>query len=85
MKTNLAISLLLSSTQGVKLEKENPLYESQMTPWEWKIFSDKERYDMYQTSQNIIKETNNRIAKYEEETASANKKIEEQTKKLEAT
>ena len=50
MKTNLAISLLLSSTQGVKLEKENPLYESQMTPWEWKIFSDKERYDMYQTS-----------------------------------
>jgi predicted S18 family serine protease len=56
-----------------------------MTPWEWKIFSDKERYDMYTTSQNLIKQSNEQIAKYEEESNATQKKIEDQTKRLEDT
>jgi hypothetical protein len=86
MKTNLAISLLLSSTQSIKLNnEENPLYESQMTPWEWKIFTNKERYDMYVASKNIVKWSNERIADYEEKAVVAEKHIKEQQAKLEET
>ena len=87
MKTNLAISLLLSSTQSVSLnnEKENPLYESNMSPWEWKIFTNKERYDMYVASKNIVKLSNQRIAEYEEKAVAAEKHIKEQQAKLHET
>jgi len=40
-----------------------------MTPWEWKIFSDKERFDMYTTSKNIVEESNKRIVEYEKQEA----------------
>ena len=56
-----------------------------MTPWEWKIFSDKERYDMYQASKNLVQLSNERVVKYEKEASKIDKQIKEQTDKLDAT
>jgi len=76
MKTNLAVSLILSSTQSILLNKEeNPLNHSTMTPWEWKIFTDKERFAMYTTSKNIVEESNKRIVEYEKQEAKDNEQI----------
>ena len=56
-----------------------------MTPWEWKIFSDKERFDMYTTSKNIVEESNKRIVEYEKQEAKDDQQIKVLKDKLEAT